>query len=225
MVRRLVLQTSAWLIFMAALLFVPAGRLDWAGGWAFLGAFAFAGFAMGFWLLRHDPALLRQRLGPLVQREQKTWDKAFMIAFLGLWHGWLILMALDAGRWRWSQMPAWLQAIGALGFALCMVLCFFTFRENSYAAPVVRIQRERGQQVVSTGPYAYVRHPMYAGALCLFLGAPLLLGSWLGFAMAPVLILLLAVRAVLEERTLAEELDGYRDYAAHVRYRFVPLVW
>jgi len=91
--------------------------------------------------------------------------------------------------------------------------------------PVVRVQRERGQQVVSTGPYAYVRHPMYSGALCLFVGAPSLLGSWIGLAMAALFVMLLAVRAVLEERTLAEELEGHRDYAQHVRYRFVPLVW
>ena len=225
MVLRLVLQSAVWLVFMAALLFVPAGRLDWSGGWIFLAAFAISAVALGGWLAHHDPALLRARMGPLVQRGQKAWDKAFMITFLVLWHAWLVLMALDAGRWRWSTVPAWLQAVGAIGFVLCMILCYFTFRANSYAAPVVRIQRERGQQVISSGPYRYVRHPMYGGALCLFVGAPLMLGSWLGLATAPLLVVLLATRAVLEERTLAEELEGYRDYAARVRYRFVPLVW
>jgi protein-S-isoprenylcysteine O-methyltransferase Ste14 len=128
-------------------------------------------------------------------------------------------------RFGWSHVPPWLQAVGAIGVALCMLLAFLTFRENSYAVPVVRVQRERGQHVVSTGPYGYVRHPMYTGAVCLFVGAPLLLGSWFGLALASLLVALLAARAVLEERTLADELEGYRDYAARVRYRFVPLVW
>jgi protein-S-isoprenylcysteine O-methyltransferase Ste14 len=134
-------------------------------------------------------------------------------------------MPLDAVRFRWSQVPAWAQAIGALLIALCMYLCYLTFRENSYAAPVVKIQRERGHRVVSTGPYAYIRHPMYAGALLFFIGTPLLLGSWWGLLAAPVIAAMLAVRAVLEERTLADELPGYRDYISRVRYRLIPGVW
>jgi protein-S-isoprenylcysteine O-methyltransferase Ste14 len=90
---------------------------------------------------------------------------------------------------------------------------------------VVKIARERGHRVVSTGPYACVRHPMYAGALLFFVGTPLLLGSWYGLAVTPVLIVVLAARAVMEERTLAEELPGYREYAQRVRYRFIPGVW
>jgi protein-S-isoprenylcysteine O-methyltransferase Ste14 len=106
-----------------------------------------------------------------------------------------------------------------------MYLCYLTFRENSYAAPVVKIQRERGHRVVSTGPYAHIRHPMYAGALLFFIGTPLLLGSWWGLVAAPVIAAMLAVRAALEERTLADELPGYRDYTARVRYRLIPGIW
>jgi protein-S-isoprenylcysteine O-methyltransferase Ste14 len=90
---------------------------------------------------------------------------------------------------------------------------------------VVKIQRERGQKVVTSGPYRYMRHPMYAGALLFFLGAPLLLGSWWGLAVAPLMVVVLGIRAVLEERTLIAELEGYGDYAARVRYRLVPGVW
>ncbi|MGZ8399743.1 MAG: methyltransferase family protein [Methyloceanibacter sp.] len=90
---------------------------------------------------------------------------------------------------------------------------------------MVKIQKERGHRVVTTGPYAYVRHPMYAGALGLVLGAPLLLGSWWGLAGAALLILVMAMRAVLEERALTTELDGYADYAKRVRYRLVPYLW
>jgi protein-S-isoprenylcysteine O-methyltransferase Ste14 len=96
---------------------------------------------------------------------------------------------------------------------------------NSYAAPVVKVQKERGHTVVSTGPYAYVRHPMYASVILFAVGVPLLLGSWWGLFASPLLILVLAVRAVKEERMLAAELEGYADYAARVRYRLVPLLW
>jgi protein-S-isoprenylcysteine O-methyltransferase Ste14 len=225
MMVRLVVQSSVWMVFLAAVLFVPAGTLAWPGGWIFLAELGGLGMVIGLWLARHDPDLLRQRMGSFVQREQQSWDKAFAVTFLALWHIWLVVMALDAVRFGWSTVPVWLQAVGALGVALCMGLTALTFRANSYAVPVVRVQRERGQHVVSTGPYAYVRHPMYSGAVCLFVGTPLLLGSWIGLAMAVLLVMLLAVRAVLEEKTLADELEGYRDYAQRVRYRFVPLVW
>ena len=89
----------------------------------------------------------------------------------------------------------------------------------------ISAERERGHRVVSTGPYRYVRHPMYAGAIFFFLGTPLVLGSWCGLALAPLMVAVLAVRAVLEERMLAAELAGYADYAARVRYRLIPLIW
>jgi protein-S-isoprenylcysteine O-methyltransferase Ste14 len=100
-----------------------------------------------------------------------------------------------------------------------------TLKANSYAAPVVKIQKGRGHAVATSGPYAYVRHPMYAGALLFIAGVPLLLGSWWGLAAGPALVLIIAVLAVFEERTLAAELDGYANYAAHVHYRFVPYLW
>jgi protein-S-isoprenylcysteine O-methyltransferase Ste14 len=105
------------------------------------------------------------------------------------------------------------------------VLVVFVFRENSFAAPVVKIQSERGQHVVDTGPYAIVRHPMYGGALLFLLGMPLLLGSWWGFAFAPVMIGGMMVRTLGEERTLRDALAGYTDYMTRVRWRFVPHVW
>jgi protein-S-isoprenylcysteine O-methyltransferase Ste14 len=110
---------------------------------------------------------------------------------------------------------------------LCLgsYLVWLTFKTNSYAAPVIKIQKERGHRVVTTGPYAYVRHPMYAGAVLFMVGAPLLLGSWLGLLAAVLFIVLIGVIAVLEERTLKAELEGYAEYASRVRYRLVPRVW
>ena len=110
-------------------------------------------------------------------------------------------------------------------FVLCMLFTMSVFRENSFAAPVVKLQAERAQRVISTGPYAYVRHPMYSGMMLFFAGLPLALDSWWGLAMAPLFLALFAVRIGIEERTLREGLPGYIDYAARVRYRLVPGVW
>ena len=225
MVSKLITQTAVWIAAMAAVLFVAAGTGRWPAAWVFLAEMAGLGLAIGLWLARRDPALLAERLTAGFQAAQKTWDKVFMATVFVLWTSWLVLMALDAGRFGWSRMPVWAQGIGAILIALCMTIACLAFRENSYAAPVVKIARERGHRVVSTGPYACVRHPMYAGALLFFIGTPLLLGSWFGLAVTPVLIVVLAARALMEERTLAEELPGYREYAERVRYRLIPGIW
>jgi protein-S-isoprenylcysteine O-methyltransferase Ste14 len=225
MVSKMIGWTVVWIAAMAAILFVSAGTARWPAAWVFLAEIGGLGVAVGLWLARRDPALLAERLSTGFQAAQKTWDKVFMATVFVLWTGWLVLMALDAVRFGWSQMPVWAQALGAVLIALCMYVACLTFRANSYAAPVVKIARERGHRVVSSGPYVYVRHPMYAGAMLFFIGTPLLLGSWYGLAVTPVLVVVLAARAVMEERMLAEELPGYRDYATRVRYRLVPGLW
>ena len=225
MIRRLVQKSLAGFAIMLVLLFVPAGTLAWPAGWALLIEFSIASTLITRWLLRHNPELLAERMAPLIQRDQKPWDKVLMAAFLFLWCAWLVVMSLDAARFGWSDVPLWLQALGAIAIAVGMYITFLTMRANTFAVPVVKIQAARGHRVVSDGPYAVVRHPMYGGALLLIAGIPLLLGSWWGLVMALVIVLLLAVRAVLEERTLMAELPGYTDYATRVRYRMIPGVW
>jgi protein-S-isoprenylcysteine O-methyltransferase Ste14 len=224
MVLRLIIQTAVWIAVMGVVLLVPADTLDWPAAWTYLAEIGVLGLGVGLWLARHDPGLLAERLGALFQREQKAWDKIFMGILLLLYCAWLVLMGLDA-RWAISRVPLWLQAIGAFCVVLSIYVGYLTLRENSFAAPVVKLQRERGQIVVTTGPYRWVRHPMYAGALLFFLGTPLQLGSWLGLAAAPLLIAALAVRVVMEERMLTAELKGYSDYAERVRWRLIPLIW
>ena len=225
MTQRLVWKSLVGLTLMLVLLFVPAGTLAWPAGWVFLVEFSLASALVTGWLLRHNPALLEERMKPLIQREQKPWDRRLMAAFLFLWCAWFVIMSLDGGRFRWSEMPLWLQALGAVAIAVSMYIMFLIMRTNSFVAPVVKIQVERGHRVISDGPYAIVRHPMYGGTLLLVAGIPLLLGSWWGLALAPVIILLFAIRAVMEERTLMAELPGYADYAARVRHRLIPGVW
>jgi protein-S-isoprenylcysteine O-methyltransferase Ste14 len=224
LMRRFIRRTVVSLAFLGALLFGAAGTLNWPGAWLYLAYAAALSFGAGVWMARKDPALLAERLRSPFQREQKPWDKAVMAAMLAFWIGWLILVGLDR-RYHWSDVPLTFKGIGLAFIVLGSYLVMLTLKANSYAAPVVKIQKGRGHAVVTTGPYAHVRHPMYAGALLFIAGVPLLLGSWWGLAAGPILVLIIAVRAVLEERTLAAELDGYADYAARVRYRFVPYLW
>jgi protein-S-isoprenylcysteine O-methyltransferase Ste14 len=218
-------RTVLWLAGVAALLFVPAGTVRWPGAWVFLVETSGLGLATELWLARHDPELLAQRRSSLVQTGQAGWDKVLMAIVPVLWLAWLPLMALDAVRFQASYVPVWVQVFGGLALAVSFFLVYLTYRENSYAAPVVKIQKERGHKVVTTGPYRYVRHPIYASGILSYLGTPLLLGSWYGLIMVPVLTALLGIRAVMEERMLEAELKGYREYVARVRYRLIPMIW
>ena len=223
--RRLVVQTFVWLSSMGVLLFLPAGNWRWPQAWVFLAIFAVGSVGFSLWLLRRDPALLASRLAPFVQRGQPIWDKVFLIAFVLVWCGWLVLMALDAQRWRTSHMPVPLNVVGGALVIAGFLATMLVFHENTFAAPVVRVQAERAHHVIDTGPYALVRHPMYASALLYLIGIPLLLGSWYGFWMVPFFVAGMAPRAVFEERLLRRTLPGYADYMSRVRYRLIPGVW
>jgi protein-S-isoprenylcysteine O-methyltransferase Ste14 len=219
------IKAALWIAFTAALLFVCAGTLDWPGAWVFMAEFVIGSLAMTLWLARHDPGLLKERLGSPFQRDQVRSDKLFMAFVMIVWHGWLALMAFDAGRWRWSHMPETLSIAGAVLIAIGFYLVWLTFRENSFAAPVIKIQDERGHRVISTGPYGIVRHPMYSGGIVYMVGIPLLLGSWFGVLVLPLIIGGLMLRIAIEETALREGLPGYTDYTGRVRYRLLPGVW
>jgi protein-S-isoprenylcysteine O-methyltransferase Ste14 len=199
--------------------------MAWPEAWVFLAIIGGVGSAAGLWFARHDPGLLKQRLSSPIQAGQPAWDKAIMTAFMLLYAGSFVVAALDAVRWRTTNMPVWAEVVGGVCILASYVIILRVLAENTFAAPVVRIQEERGQRIVTTGPYAIVRHPMYGGAILFLLGTPLLLGSSYGLVFVPVLVILLAIRAVFEERTLAERFPDYAAYAERVRYRFVPGVW
>jgi len=224
MISRLVVQTFVWFGLMGALLFVSAGTLHWTGAWVYVVVMVGLSLTMGVALARRDPGLMNERLSPPIQKTQTAADKIVLsILLLGIF-AWLALMGLDF-RFGWSPAPVWAQVIGALVLLVGIWVCYLTMLENSFAAPVVKIQDERGQRVITTGPYSYVRHPMYAGAILYFAGTALLLGSWWGLASVLAFIVLLAIRTFIEERTLRTGLPGYDDYAARVRYKLIPMVW
>lgn len=224
-IAQLIIRTIATVVLFALVLFLPAGTITWWAGWAYLVlVFGFA-IALTVWLLRFNPDLLAERLSGIGKPDQKSWDKVFL-ALLGIvFFAWLVLMPLDAMRFRWSHVPPWVQWIGALVLCASFYIFYLTFRENTYLSPAVRIQKERGQTVISTGPYRYVRHPLYAGFILFALGTTLLLGSGYGVIGALILIVMIAWRAVQEERVLRAELPGYSDYMSRVRYRLLPYVW
>lgn len=222
---RMIMQSLAWFGVMAIVMFGAAGTLDWPGAWAFfllmLAMSAIAGGA----LARHDPALLAERLRSPVQKDQPLADRLLLSLLLLGMFAWMAFMGLDAVRFHWSHVAAWVQLLGGLAILLSIWAIYRTMRANSFAAPVVKIQRERGQTVIDTGPYALVRHPMYVGALLYFAGQALLLGSLWGLAMVPFFAILLVIRIGIEERTLRAALPSYDSYAARVRYRLIPFVW
>jgi protein-S-isoprenylcysteine O-methyltransferase Ste14 len=225
MVVRLIVQTLVWYGAMGLVLFLAAGTVDWRAGWIFLAQMIVVSLVGGLWLARHDPGLIAERLKPPIQKDQPVADKFLIIVIIFVFLGAHVLMALDAVRFGWSSAPPWAQAIGELILLAALWISFATLGENSFAAPVVKIQQDRGQTVVATGPYRYVRHPMYAGALLFVAGTSLLLGSWWGLAAVLVLAALLGMRIQIEETALRAGLQGYDDYAGRVRYRLIPLVW
>jgi protein-S-isoprenylcysteine O-methyltransferase Ste14 len=187
--RLLTTEIVGMFVAFALALLLPAGTVTWPAGWAFMVLFFGFVVALSRWLIRHNPDLLAERLTGIGRADQKTWDKVFYVLASVLFFTWLVLMALDAVRFRWSQVPVWLQVVGAMVLLGSFWLFFLTFRENPYLSPAVRLQTDRGQRVVSSGPYRYVRHPMYAAFIPYALGAALLLGSWCGLLFGLLIVL------------------------------------
>ncbi|MBN1661341.1 MAG: isoprenylcysteine carboxylmethyltransferase family protein [Anaerolineae bacterium] len=219
---RLVVRVVVSLIAICALMFLPAGKLDWLNAWLFL--LFFFGFILILytWMRRHDPALVaeRQRSGPNAER----WDRVIMGIYSVLLLGLPIVAGLDE-RLGWSSLPLAVQLVGWMGLVAALVIVWWSMASNPYLSEVVRIQEERGHRVVGDGPYRYVRHPMYIGVIVSFLSVPLVLGSYWALVPGGLCMLLFIVRTALEDRTLREKLPGYAEYASRVRYRLIPGVW
>lgn len=211
------------LIFiMGAMIFLPAGTFHFWQGWLFLASYFLASLVVSIWLLRYDPALLERRMrgGPFAEgeRNQKIIMSITSLGFIAL----LVVPGLDH-RLGWSRMPAGAAILGNVLLLLGWLGILFVFRANSYAAATVQVAS--GQRVISTGPYAMVRHPMYAAALLMLLGIPVSLGSWWGVAVWVALLPALAWRLLDEERVLLRDLIGYAEYRRRVRFRLIPFLW
>jgi len=215
-----------YLLVFPVILFALAGDWRWTEAWVCSVIFLAMCYGTLVYLYFHDPALLQERFGSPIQETQKPWDKVLLSLFFVEFIVWWSIMPLDARRFKWSpEFPFWVKAIGTLLLIAAVYIVFEALKENTFAAPVVKMQKERGQKVISTGLYAIVRHPMYAGAVLLFISAPLLLGSVVGLMLGVVLVVTIGARSLGEEAMLKEELEGYRDYMQKVKWRIIPFVF
>jgi protein-S-isoprenylcysteine O-methyltransferase Ste14 len=212
---------AGMVIVFGVLLFLPAG-IGWRKGWLFLVVFLAFTILSSAYLWRANPDIFIAR--SKIHQGTKSWDKVLMSLILVSFFAIFPIAGLDA-RWHGSAVPIWLVAVGYLLFALGFALSTWVYAVNKFAEPSVRIQSDRQQKVIDTGPYAIVRHPLYAVSFFLVVGMALALGSF--WALIPVAVgtAVLLVRTVLEDSMLQCELAGYKDYASRVRYRLIPGVW
>jgi protein-S-isoprenylcysteine O-methyltransferase Ste14 len=207
---------------LGILLFLPAWTLDYWQAWVFIVVFMASVNAIGVYLSLKDPALLERRKkgGPAAEQNvaQKIIISIAITSFLGLF----VFCGFDH-RFGWSPVPAYVSLAGDALVALGLFIDLIVFRENSFGGSTV--ETFEGQKVISTGPYALVRHPMYVGVLVMGIGVPLALGSWWGLAYLALMLPVLVLRILDEEQLLKNDLPGYREYVQNVRYRLVPYLW
>ena len=209
-------------LFFATIIFVPAGTICYWQGWAFLAVFAASTTAFTVYLALYDKPLLERRIkaGPW---HEKEWSQKIIVSlvFLGF-YCLIVVSALDV-RFGWSAVPAYISVIGEALIVLSFLFIFWVIKVNSFAASTIQVAE--GQKVISTGPYANVRHPMYTGAFLLLICMPLSLGSWWALLLIVPFTPVLVWRILDEERFLRRNLPGYAEYAGTVRYRLLPYVW
>ncbi len=221
LVRRRVIQLGVFIVVQAAILFLGSGRPGWTRAWVYLASYVGL-IALTRFVVR-DPELFAERAQ--IKKDAKAWDKILSALFGIFGLGLLVVAALDV-RFTWSPPMSTASAVaGLVTFLLGFGLSVWAMAANRFFSSVVRIQADRGHTVATGGPYRFVRHPGYAGFIAGTFGTVLLLGSRWAFVPAALSGVLVVVRTVFEDRTLREELPGYRDYAAQVRHRLLPGVW
>jgi protein-S-isoprenylcysteine O-methyltransferase Ste14 len=217
------IQIILGILIIEGILFLIAGRLDWTGAWVLSFLYFVFLIVVVVWTMRNDPGLMEERSKRA--ENVKPWDKVILTVYTIMLVGMLVVAALDAGRFRWSEMPLIVQALGVIGLIPLGLLLLWVTATNSYLSSYARIQQDRGQQVVTTGPYKYVRHPMYAAVIPFIICVVLILGSWWALIPGGVIGVLFIIRTALEDRMLQDELPGYKEYTQCVRYRLLPGIW
>ena len=222
----LVANIVATSVVFPALILLLAGNWRWVEGWLLaIWIVAMILFNMVY-LYWKDPGLLAERTKRPGSENQKPWDKYLLVLILAMAVLWLVLQPLDAGRFHWSPtFPLWLKVVGGVALIPALYIIERTTIENTFLSTMVRIQTDRKQHVISTGPYGFVRHPLYLGCMLMMIGAPLLVGSIYSLISSLIGSILIAYRIVGEEKMLVEELDGYDEYRKRVKYRLIPFVW
>lgn len=220
---KVILQGILSLMAMLALMLLAAGRWDYWQGWL-LGGTTFGLMIIGLILFRNRLELIQERIRP--GPGTKWWDKIFYVLYLPMNFAVFLVGSLNSGRYHWSgKMPIYVYGIG---YFILLLSHFFTrwcMLVNKFFSSTVRIQMDRSQEVVSSGPYQYIRHPGYLGGIFLILSFAFVLGSLWALIPSSFAVLLLLLRTYLEDITLQKELTGYADYAKKVRFRLLPGIW
>jgi protein-S-isoprenylcysteine O-methyltransferase Ste14 len=218
--------TAIYILIFPALILLLSGDWLWVEGWVFNIWFLALCATTIIYLYRQNPALLAERYRQPGTANQRRWDRYIVYGLVLGFILWIAIMPLDAKRYGWSPaFPLWLKIIGGMILLLSSFLFFRSYTDNTFLSPLVRIQTERKQRVVSSGVYGFIRHPMYLGGILLFIGTPLLLGSIYGLLIGVLISFLLVARILGEEKMLVKELDGYADYKKKVKYRLIPYIW
>ena len=222
-IRGVIIQ-SILIIIGFAILFISAGTLAWINAWVYVGVVSIYWVISTVVLARVNPEMLNER-GSVVKEGTKGFDKVWVAIYPVLTFGNLVVMGFDAVRFQWSFMPFWLAIFGIAIMIPAFVISIWAMAVNKFFEWTVRIQDDRQQYVCTSGPYKIMRHPGYAGLIISILVYPLILGSWWGFVLSGILAIIIVIRTALEDRTLQNEMPGYREYARQVKYRLIPLVW
>ena len=221
--RKRLVQVSVILFIVLALYFLAAGRVNLMWAWIYLGLGLVSIVVGGAYVLQHNPAAINERGRP--PENQKSWDKIIVALSSPLYLGVYIIAGLDI-RFGWSvNPPLWLHLLGAVLTVIASFLTYSAMAHNPFLSTVVQIAEQRGHRVASSGPYRYVRHPMYTSLIFSWPGIALILGSY--WAVIPGLIssALMVIRTVLEDQTLKDELPGYLEYTQQTRFRLLPGIW
>lgn len=209
---------------MVGTVFLGAGRINWLRGWICVALWTTSLTGVGLVTQRCNPQLMKER-AKWRRQDTKPFDKIFLAAYMPFVVTQPAIAGMDAVRFHWSSLPFGYVYVGSVIYLLAMALIAWVLCTNPYAETSVRIQHDRGHTVVTTGPYSFVRHPMYIGAILMYLSTPLVWGSLWAFAVGGVITVLFLVRTALEDKTLRRELPGYEEYTSHTRYRLLPSVW
>jgi protein-S-isoprenylcysteine O-methyltransferase Ste14 len=219
---QMILSSVLGTLAFAAMVFVPAGTLNYWQGWVYLCTSVVVSGLYTLYVAIHDPALMARRMKVGPSQEKELAQKIIVVFMLAAFGALMILPLLDY-RFGWSSVPWYVSIIGDLLVALSFYVFYLVSKVNTYAAANVRV--EEGQKVIEHGVYSLVRHPMYFGALFLIVGTPLALGSWLTLFLIPVFLLTLYFRITGEEQVLIRDLPGYVEYRKKVKHGLVPFIW
>jgi len=206
-------------IAVSALIFLPAWTLHYWQAWLYLAVFMISISAVFIYLIKNDPKLLARR----VNNKEETKSQKAIHFFINLAFAVVIVIPGLDHRFEWSAVPWYIVMAGDIFVASGILIIFFVFKENSFTAATIEVAAD--QKVISSGPYARVRHPMYLGGLIFIVGIPLALGSWWGLLTIVLFAPVMAWRILDEEKFLVKNLSGYSEYEHKVKYRLVPFVW